>query len=328
MSALIRSNIVVAISMLAATASAQDTRAMDLDALLARAAEARSSQQLGNVVEAIGALGPVPDLLPRLLATNPNAYVYALQSRLRDNGYAAPLSGMLGRTTLGVLGQFCADNDIAATCGRGPLLPDVALTIDAALGGAAGPAAVAEPADAPAPANTEPATAPAEPVPAPAPEPPPAPASDPVLPAGWSIDDRSSVGVDATVLAAAASGATVRLEGEPTTDGWFNIYLSPAVPVANSASWSASLGAAAAEGLSGQAQTVRFLTARLLANGTYLGELFPGIALATAAAPVEVTATAPGGTELLQPYVQVRFAAGAPLTVTLTIDSPALTATD
>ena len=307
MPALIRIPVLLVAALMVSGASGQDNASPGLDALLSRAADARSLQQLDRMMAEIETLAPIPDLLPRLLAANPNAYVYALQSGLREAGYASPLSGILGRSTVTQLSAFCADTGIDAQCRLGPLLPDVASAIDAAL--AAGNAAPAE------------ATMLAEP-----PVATPAPTTS--LPSGWSIDDGQPFGIETSIAAATATGATIRLAGTPTRDGWLNIYLSPPLAAGSSEHWTASIGQAAAAGQADAEQTVRFLVALRPADGGYMGELFDGVALPAAPASLDAAGTVPAGTALLQPYVQVRFTAAAPLAITLSLDTPALAATD
>lgn len=317
MPALIHASILLAAALMASTASGQDNGSPEFDALLARAADARSEQQLSRVMAEIETLAPVPDLLPRLLEANPNAYVYVLQSGLREAGYAAPLSGILGRSTVNQLAAFCADKGIDAQCRLGPLLPDSARAIGTAL--AAGTATPpVEPDDRP----VEAATAPAEPsATAPA-------AAEAGLPAGWSIDDGRSFGIATRIEDATATGATIHIEGRPTYDGWLNIYLSPPVDAGTSDRWTAALDQASATGQADADQTVRFLVARQWAGGGYMGELFDGIALPEVPAPLEGSGTLPDDVAQLQPYVQVRFVAGQELAVAVTIEAPALAPTD
>lgn len=326
MPALIRASILLTAALMAPAASGQDNASPEFDALLARAADARTEQQFGRVMAEIETLAPVPDLLPRLLEANPNAYVYVLQSGLREAGYASPLSGILGRSTVTQLSAFCADKGIDAQCRLGPLLPDVAHAIGAALaaGNAAPPAETIAPpveADAP-PADVEVAPAPAEPsAAAPA-------AAEAGLPAGWSIDDGQSFGIATRIEDATATGATIHVEGNPAYDGWLNIYLSPPLDAGASDGWAATLGRAAVTGQADASQTVRFLVARQSAGRGYIGELFDGIALPTAPAPLEGSGTLPDGAALLQPYVQVRFVADQAIAVAITIEDPALAAMD
>ena len=301
MPALIRASILLVAALMAPSASGQDNASPELDALLSRAADARSEQQLGRVIAEIEALDPVPDLLPRLLEVNPNAYVYALQSGLREAGYASPLSGIMGRSTVTQLSAFCADKGIDAQCRLGPLLPDVARAIGAAL--AAPPAEAAVP-----PAEMEPPAA------APA-------ALETGLPPGWSIDDGQPFGIATRIADATATGATIHVEGIPTRDGWVNIYLSSPVDAGTSERWTAAIDQASATGQADAGQTVRFLVALRPAGGGYLGELFDGVALPTAPAPLEESGTLPDGAALLQPYVQVRFAAGQELAIAVTIEA-------
>lgn len=321
MPALIRVALLLAAALMVPTASGQDNASPELDALLAQAADARTEQQLSRVMTEIEALAPMPDLLPRLLEANPNAYVYALQSGLRAAGYASPLSGILGRSTVTQLSAFCADQGIDAQCRLGPLLPDIARTIGTAL--AAGNATQsAETGAPPAEVETQVTSAPAEPS---------AVASavaETGLPAGWSIDDGQPFGIATRIEDATATGATIHVEGSPARNGWVNIYLSPPVDAGASGRWTGTIGRAAVIGQTDADQTVRFLVALRPAGGGYMGELFDGIALPEAPALLEGSGTLPDGAALLQPYVQVRFAASQALAVAVTIEAPALAATD
>jgi hypothetical protein len=306
MPALIRASILLATALMAPAASGQDNASPGLDALLSRAADARSEQQLGRVMAEIEALDPVPDLLPRLLEANPNAYVYALQSGLREAGYASPLSGIMGRSTVTQLSAFCADKGIDAQCRLGPLLPDVARAIGAAL---------ASPAEATvSPAEMEPPAA--------------VPAAETGLPAGWSVDDGQPFGIATRIEDATATRATIHIEGSPTRDGWLNIYLSPPVDAATSERWIAAIDQASVTGQADAEQTVRFLVALRSAAGSYMGELFDGIALPEAPTPLEGSGMLPDGAALLQPYVQVRFASGQELAIAVTVEAPDLAPAD
>ena len=309
MPALIRVALLLAAALMVPTASGQDNASPELDALLAQAADARTEQQLSRVMTEIEALAPMPDLLPRLLEVNPNAYVYALQSGLRAAGYASPLSGILGRSTVTQLSAFCADQGIDAQCRRGPLLPDSARAIGTAL--AAGNATQSAETGAP-PAEVETQVT----------------AAETGLPAGWSIDDGQPFGIATRIEDATATGATIHVEGSPARNGWVNIYLSPPVDAGASGRWTGTIGRAAVIGQTDADQTVRFLVALRPAGGGYMGELFDGIALPEAPALLEGSGTLPDGAALLQPYVQVRFAANQALAVAVTIEAPALAATD
>ncbi len=68
--------------------------------------------------------------LPRLLASDPNAYVEELQRKLSDAGfYVGPIHGLLTQDTIQALYAHCEAREIAATCRRGPLSADVASII-------------------------------------------------------------------------------------------------------------------------------------------------------------------------------------------------------
>lgn len=314
MPALIRASILLAAALMASAASGQENAAPDLDALLARVADARTEQQLSRMMAEIDALPPMPDLLPRLLEANPNAYVYALQSGLRAAGYASPLSGILGRSTVSQLSAFCADKGIDAQCRLGPLLPDIARAIGAALAAGNDAAPAAEPAAPAAPAQAEPLAA--------------APAAEAGLPAGWSIDDGQVFGLTTSIADASATGATIRIEGTPRRNGWLNVRLSPPVDAATAERWTVTVGAASATGQADTGQTIRLLVALLRADGGYMGELFEGIALPMTPAPLEGSGAVPADVALLQPYMQVRFTAGSPLAVAVALDAPALAPDD
>ncbi|MGV8833398.1 MAG: tetratricopeptide repeat protein [Devosia sp.] len=58
----------------------------------------------------------------QILRTNPNAYVYVLQSLMTEQGqYAGELTGMLTSSTISAVNRFCADHDITMECRFGPL---------------------------------------------------------------------------------------------------------------------------------------------------------------------------------------------------------------
>ena len=64
MPALIRIPVLLVAALMVSGASGQDNASPGLDALLSRAADARSLQQLDRMMAEIEALTPVPDLLP------------------------------------------------------------------------------------------------------------------------------------------------------------------------------------------------------------------------------------------------------------------------
>lgn len=289
----------------------------DMDHLLSEVTAAHDLGKISTAVEAINALGPQQDVLPRLLAANPNAYVYALQASLRDGGYAAPLNAILDRSTLDSVIAFCTDNDIASICARGPLLPESAMAIGAVLAKQKPAAAEPKPAAAAPPEASAPQASSTA-----------ADASSSTLPDGWSIDDLGTVGIQPSIVAATPGSATIRFEGVAALDGWANIYFSPPVQVSAPAHWRISLASASAESANAAAQSVRLLAARQGPDGNYLGELFEGIALEAAPKPMEGTGAVPEGTTQLRPYVQMRFVAGQPVAMTLSLEGPVVEALD
>lgn len=60
--------------------------------------------------------------LSRVYSMDRNAYVYLLQRRLQDLGhYSGSLNGLMTRSTISAVNQFCAANDIVTVCRLGPL---------------------------------------------------------------------------------------------------------------------------------------------------------------------------------------------------------------
>ena len=62
-----------------------------------------------------------------VLESNPNSFVELLQTSLRNEGYpVGTVNGMLDKSTISALMNYCKDKSIAKECAKGPLDPDVA----------------------------------------------------------------------------------------------------------------------------------------------------------------------------------------------------------
>ena len=87
-------------------------------ALLA-AADARKSGEFAQVTQFLTeAPAPArPEILRAMFQTNPNAFVYVAQTKLRDRGvYNGPLNGLLTGSTIRAINTICDD-----VCRRGPM---------------------------------------------------------------------------------------------------------------------------------------------------------------------------------------------------------------
>ena len=60
--------------------------------------------------------------ISRLRYTNPNAYVYVAQDRLKQRGlYSGPVNGLLTRSTIQAMNRLCQESPSSARCNGGPL---------------------------------------------------------------------------------------------------------------------------------------------------------------------------------------------------------------
>ncbi|WP_341486790.1 SEL1-like repeat protein [Pararhizobium sp. A13] len=88
------------------------------------AASASSIADYRQLSESLSAAPPViqSSTISRLRASNPNAYVYVVQDRLKQRGlYSGPLNGMLTRSTIQALNKLCQKSPATNRCDRGPL---------------------------------------------------------------------------------------------------------------------------------------------------------------------------------------------------------------
>ncbi|HEY8577756.1 MAG TPA: hypothetical protein VIL88_15625 [Devosia sp.] len=95
---------------------------------MAPATEA-SLSEIGAALSGI-ASADFPQAVQMMFWGNKNAYVYALQFGLRDVGlYSGPMSGYLTKQTISAINQACAQQQIEEICRRGPLTPEVAVSL-------------------------------------------------------------------------------------------------------------------------------------------------------------------------------------------------------
>ena len=90
----------------------------------------------GRMLELIAAApgDKLARILPGLIRINRNAYIFALQRELRNQGYFnRQANGWLTGATIRAVASFCRDEKIMALCRVGPLKGDAAKAIAAAL---------------------------------------------------------------------------------------------------------------------------------------------------------------------------------------------------
>lgn len=95
---------------------------------------AASAQGTGSLAEMAELLNEVPTndqqtTISALRFTNPNAFVYIAQKRLREKGvYSGPLNGLLTSSTIRAMNTLCSTN-----CRMGPLNPESVKSLSVAL---------------------------------------------------------------------------------------------------------------------------------------------------------------------------------------------------
>jgi TPR repeat protein len=122
-----------------------EARAFETIAL--RAVPPASEQSLAAIGALLDELAPsdLSQTVQMLFWGNKNAYVYVLQSGLRDAGlYAGPLNGLLTRPTIAAINRLCASQGVAPTCASGPLTPGVAVFLGDYLASRPAPPPVAQ----------------------------------------------------------------------------------------------------------------------------------------------------------------------------------------
>jgi peptidoglycan hydrolase-like protein with peptidoglycan-binding domain len=240
--------------------------------------------------------------LGALASTDSHAYVRTVQSALRSIGdYRGEANGILGKPTVRAILKFCAAAGILADCQAGPFSgrgsKALANALAAALRGQA---------------NTIPQSTPQGAV-----------RGDPGRPPdGWSLAPEQD-GVRSEVVSISTREVVIKFKGVATQTGFTDIAFSSTneIPAVSGSRWTASVVART----DGTAQIPTLQTA-LWNDNQYQGELFDGVPLSSGNFSKEISAagTVPPGVAYLQPYVQVRYAQGATLDLTVWLSKPSL----
>jgi hypothetical protein len=260
--------------------------AITLAALLMSGA---AQAQTAGLERAVGALSspPAAEELVNLAASNEPAYVFFMQTFLRNRGtFGGTVNGEFNSTTVRAVLDYCGEVGLAELCSAGPLVPATVAAVAAAVAIELTP-----------------------------------PVPQARLPEGWAIAE-SGVGLITDVVVAGPSEATIHVTGTATAAGVISIGLAP-LQAAQEGVWILTISASQEAAADSAMAAIELKTAMLYDDGSAATDLFVPVAVPAGAQPQPLIAGGLSNAKHLLPYVQVAVQAGDTIDTTIRLAYPA-----